>query len=69
MRSERKAADTADLQTQLGNELADVLRYIVAIAAVNNIDLNNMITSKDRLASIKYNHEVSLESFLSNQEK
>ena len=32
----RKSTDKEDLQTQLGNELADVIHYAVAIAALNS---------------------------------
>jgi len=66
-RSGRKAADGADLQQELGNELADMIHYIVAIAAVNGLDLNEIILSKDRAASIKYHHEVNLETFLAER--
>ena len=34
-RSGRKSAEGMDLQQELGNELADMIHYIVAIAAVN----------------------------------
>lgn len=64
-RTGRKTSDGSDLQTELGNELADVIHYAVAIAAVNNLNLNDIIISKDRQASIKYNHEINLESFIS----
>ena len=68
-RAGRKASDENDLQEQLGIELADMLHYIVAIAAINNIDLSRIIVEKDRKASVKYNHTINLESFLSNQKK
>ena len=67
-RAGRKASDEGDLQEQLGVELADMIHYIVAIAAINNIDLSGIIVEKDRSASIKYNHAVNLETFLSNKE-
>lgn len=63
-RSGRKAAADADLQGQLGEELADVIHYTIAIAAINGIDLNAVILEKDRAASVKYNHDTNLESFL-----
>ena len=59
----------ADLQDQLGTELADMIHYIVAIAAINHIDLTKLIIEKDRKASVKYNHTVNLETFLSNQKQ
>ena len=68
-RAGRKASDETDLAEQLGTELADMIHYIVAIAAINNIDLTRIIVVKDRKASIKYNHTVNLETFLSNQEE
>ena len=66
-RDGRKASDNDDLKTQLANELADVIHYTVAIASLNQIDLNDVILEKDRKASIKYNHRVNLEQFLSER--
>lgn len=67
-RAGRKSSDETDLEEQLGIELADMIHYIVAIAALNDIDLTNVIIEKDRNASVKYNHTVNLETFLANQE-
>lgn len=39
----RKSTNTEDLQAQLGNELADVIHYAVAIAALNGLDMNDII--------------------------
>mgnify|MGYP003318088823 CR=1 FL=1 len=64
-RSGRKATDEEDLQTELAEELADMIHYIVAIAAINNIDLTGTILAKDKRAAIKYHHEKDLETFLS----
>lgn len=66
-RAGRKDSDGEDLQTQLGNELADMIHYAVAIAAINKIDLNDVILSKDKKASVKYHHEVDLETFVRNR--
>lgn len=63
-RSGRKAANHADLRAELGHELADMIHYIVAIAAVNDLDLNEIILEKDKAASIKYGREENLEAFL-----
>lgn len=63
----RKAADKEDLSSQLGNELADVIHYTVAIAALNGLNLNDFILSKDRTASIKYHHRTNLEQFILEQ--
>lgn len=60
----RKASDENDLQEQLGVELADMIHYIVAIAALNDIPLSKVIIEKDRTASVKYNHTVNLETFI-----
>lgn len=60
----RKATNENDLQEQLGVELADMIHYIVAIAALNDIPLSKVIVEKDRTASIKYNHTVNLETFV-----
>ncbi len=62
----RKASDDEDLQSQLGRELADVIHYAVAIAALNGIDMNSVILSKDKEASVKYNHRINLEQFILN---
>lgn len=63
----RKSSGEEDLQTQLGNELADVIHYAVAIAALNGLDMNDFIINKDKLASIKYNHKTNLEQFIFNK--
>ena len=64
-RAGRKASDETDLSEQLGTELADMIHYIVAIAAINDIDLERIIMEKDRKASIRYNHRVNLPFILS----
>ncbi len=63
----RKASDDEDLQSQLGNELADIIHYAVAIAALNGIDMNGVILAKDKKASVKYNHSINLEQFILNK--
>ena len=65
----RKSSDETDLQEQLGIELADMIHYIVAIAALNNIDLNKTILEKDRVASVKYRHTINLGDFIAKLEK
>ena len=67
-RAGRKASEEADLQEQLGTELADMIHYIVAIAALNDLDLTRIMLEKDKKASIKYNHTINLENFLSNNQ-
>ena len=68
-RAGRKASDGNDLQEELGTELADMLHYIVAIAAINEIDLTDLVLRKDRAASIKYHHETNLETFLLSRQR
>ena len=63
-RDGRKAKENEDLKEQLGNELVDVIHYAFAIAALNNINLNDFIIEKDKKASIKYNHKQNLEQFM-----
>ena len=67
MRSGSKKAKEVDLQKELGTELADMIHYIVAIAAINNIDLTSIMLEKDKKASIKYNHSINLETFISTK--
>jgi len=66
-RDGRKASDSDDLNAQLANELVDVIHYAFAIAALNQIDLNEVILEKDRIASVKYHHRMNLEQFLSEK--
>ncbi len=63
-RAGRKPSGSEDLQAQLGNELADVIHYAVAIAALNGLDMNEIMIEKDRAASVKYNHRTNLERFI-----
>lgn len=63
----RKLSKNEDLQVQLGNELADVIHYAIAIAALNGLNMNDIIISKDKIASIKYNHRTNLEQFVLNK--
>lgn len=58
-----------DPDASLEKELIDVLHYAIAIASVNDIDLTKVILEKDREASIKYNHSMNLEQFLSSKKK
>ena len=62
-RSGRKSG-VQDSNDELARELADIIHYTVAIAAINNIDLTKTIFEKDKKASIKYNHERNLEQYL-----
>ena len=60
----RKKSGSEDLQAQLCNELADVIHYAIAIAALNDLDMNQIIIEKDKAASVKYNHRTNLEQFI-----
>lgn len=62
--SGRKKADSNDLEEELGKELADVIHYVVAIAAINGLDLNEIILNKDKQASLKYNRDTNMEQFV-----
>lgn len=64
MRSGSKKENGEDLKLQLAEELADVIHYTVAIAAVNGIDLEQTILQKDKRAAVKYHHDVDLEKFV-----
>ena len=68
-RAGRKSSEETDLKEQLGTELADLIHYAVAIAAINEIDLAETIVKKDRIASVKYHHTVNLESFLDSRKR
>ena len=69
MRNGSKLADGSDLSKALGEELCDMVHYIVAIAAINKIDLTKTMLEKDKVASKKYNHDTNLESYIINNEK
>ena len=64
MRLGSKKAKEVDLKKELGTELADMIHYIVAIAAINDIDLTSIMLEKDKKASLKYNHDTNLETFI-----
>lgn len=63
----RKASDEENLVEHLGIELADMVHYILAIAALNGIDMERIILEKDKKASVKYHHDINLEQFLQNR--
>lgn len=63
----RKSTGKEDLRAELGNELADVIHYAMAIAALNELDMNDIILNKDKAASIKYKHKINLEQFILNK--
>ena len=63
MRCGAKLENGTDLQEELGKELADIIHYAVAIAAVCNIPLNDIMLAKDEKASLKYHHTTNLRLF------
>ena len=67
-RSGRKEG-VQDSNEELAKELADVIHYTIAIAAVNDIDLEKVILDKDLSAAIKYNHKTNLVEFLQKTAK
>ena len=68
-RAGRKANAGGDLTCELGMELADVIHYVVAIAAINGINLNQVMLEKDKKASVKYGHDTNLEAYLREWEE
>ena len=58
-----------DLGKELGNELADMIHYIVAIAAINRINLTKTMIQKDKIAAVKYHHARDLETFLARSDE
>lgn len=60
----RKAGQIDSSKEDLAAELADMVHYIVAIAAINEIDFTQTILDKDKKASIKYGHETNLLEFI-----
>lgn len=66
-RAGRKAGGEEDLSQRLVEELADIIHYTVAIAAVNQLDLAEMILQKDEQAAIKYQHRMNLIDYLQKE--
>lgn len=67
MRSGSKKATDGDLTCTLAEELCDMIHYIIAIAAINGIDLTSAILEKDKRGSLKYNHDINLRQFIASQ--
>lgn len=66
-KSGRKVNNEENINEQLGIELADMIHYILAIAALNGLDMERIILEKDKKASLKYHHDINLEQFLQNR--
>lgn len=58
----RKRGQTSDVD--LGDELAELIHYVVALAAVNQIDLEEILIAKDKEFSKKQNLNYNLSQFL-----
>ena len=56
-----------DSNEELAKELADIIHYTVAIAAINEIDLTKTIFEKDKTAAVKYQRQKDLEQFLAEK--
>jgi len=65
-RSGRKEG-VQDSNEELAKELADIIHYTVAIAAINDIHLTKTIFEKYKTAADKYQHEKDLEQFLAEK--
>ncbi len=63
IRAGRKAG-TEQSNDALAKELADVIHYAAAIAAINRIDLAAAIVEKDIQAAVKYGHPINLQAFM-----
>lgn len=63
IRTGRKGGNK-DIKEELAKELADVIHYTFAIAAINDIDLEKTIIEKDLNAAIKYNHRINLKDYM-----
>ena len=44
-----------------------MIHYIVAIAAINHLDLTEIMLTKDKRASVKYHHDTNLETFIAEK--
>ena len=64
IRAGRKQGNGQDTDQELVTELADLIHYAVAIAAINGLDLSKAIIEKDIQAAITYQHERNLADFL-----
>lgn len=67
-RSGRKSSSGEALQTELGLEIVDLIHYAVAIAAINDLNLNDLILAKDKEAAVKYQHTSNLETFIQERQ-
>lgn len=52
--------------SSLSEELVDVIHYAVAIATINDIDLEQVMIEKDKRASIKYHQFPNLQDYLND---
>lgn len=59
---------TVDDNLSLADELVDAIHYLVAIAAINDIDLTTALLEKDKRASLKYNQTPNLSEFIATED-
>ncbi|KHD46681.1 MazG nucleotide pyrophosphohydrolase domain-containing protein [Streptococcus hongkongensis] len=62
----RKSSDINPAEA-LAKELSDIIHYSIAIAAINNIDLEAVILEKDKMASLKYGRKENLLNYLQKE--
>ena len=55
--------------SSLSEELYDVIHYAMAIATINDIDLEEVMLIKDKDASEKYNQSPNLFGYLKSEEE
>lgn len=67
IRAGHKSSNIKNSDKELSIEIADLLHYAIAIAAINKVNLTKIILEKDKKASIKYNHKINLTDFIKNR--
>lgn len=55
--------------SSLSEELCDVIHYAVAIATINDIDLEAVMLAKDKQGSMKYNQSPNLLEYLATDKE
>ena len=61
MRKNLKAHNSEDIKGTIDEELWDVIYYAIAIANLYNIDLEEVIKTKEKMNQIKYQSSVMFE--------
>lgn len=55
IRKNKRLDETGNIKGTIEEELCDVLYYVIALANVYNIDLNNCFRLKDEINKVKWN--------------